>query len=139
MVRAVAHARGVTVDLRPLQERVARIGADITIHIAVPRFDQSTARATLELMDMLLTGSSHVQAQYAEDGSLPGVTIYLERSGRRGPITFMGTPSGYELEALVHALECWSRPDQTPFQTSYRQLLGEIAEDLRSDLFVAPT
>ena len=139
MVPPVPNARGLVVDLYPLQARVARIDIDLILHISAPDFGQSEPRATIELMNLLFTDASKVRCQYAIDKTLKGVHLNLEKNGVLGPVTFLGTPSGYELEALVHALECWAEPGRTTLDPSYQRLMKEIIKPLGADLFVAPT
>ena len=139
MVPPTANARGLTVNLNLLQDRLAHIPGNFTLYISSPSFERSDAQATVELMEMLWGDSSPVRCQLAENPSLEGVEIRLAKDGWWGPVTFLGTPSGYELEALIHALECWVQPCHTSLDPSYQKLVEEITVPMRTDLYVAPT
>lgn len=122
-----------------LKSRLEHLPQPSIIHLYYPSPRHPLFLATVDLIETIRPDLGLTVKPTLTPGSL-GVRVLLECDGRFSPIQFLGTPSGYELEALVYALELLStnktiKVDDSPVQ----QLLADIKTPLQGDLFVAPT
>lgn len=128
--------------LAGLKRRIAHITVPLSIAITAPSLHHPQLLATRELLDAVLGGQEElITPAYRTDPTLDGVRVQVKREGRAGPVSFWGTPSGYELEGLVLALESLQDPFEvhpalTPAES---ELLSQISRPLNADLYVAPT
>lgn len=120
-----------------LRQRIAALTTPIVLDVRTSDLTQSSARATLDLLQDLVGTGSRVTIDTRVDGT-EGVRIAIAAQGRRGRVSFWGTPSGYELEGLVSAIE--SAADiGPPLPENLREVASQIDRPLAADLYVAPT
>lgn len=123
--------------LERLRERIAALATPIVLDVRTSDLALSSVRATHELLRDLVMPESRVTIDTRVDGT-EGVTIAIAVNGQRGPVSFWGTPSGYELEGLVSAIE--SAADiGSPLPDNLRNVANQIDRPLAVDLYVAPT
>jgi hypothetical protein len=89
----------------------------------------------------LMAPGDAVTVHWHVDEKSPGLVIRCSRDNHTGPISFWGTPSGYELEGLLYALErlAFGPRTPTPFSAPDTELIRQIERPLAIDLYVAPT
>ncbi len=119
-----------------LRKRVAALTMPIILEVRTSDLTQASAQATLDLLHLLVTeGPVNVNTHIEPTD---GVVITITTQGRPGPISFWGTPSGFELEGLVSAMEAAAHVGR-PLPPNLRGVLEEINRPLEADLYVAPT
>lgn len=121
-----------------LRERVAAIDAPLSLVLSARRGDDSLARAARDLLDDLIQDNPQISLETIDGPEAAIITV--TRDGADGPISFWGVPSGFELEALVLAMEASVRDiptDAVPPEAS--SLIAQIPAPLTADLYVAPT
>jgi len=126
--------------LQELQVRIARITDPITIVLKSPDRQNSLTAAAWELIDTLQEKSAPLDVVW-EAWDTPGVLLSLKTHGVTGPIQFLGTPSGFELEGFVLAVESLESKNSGPWPLAENLgvVLSQITTPIRSDLYVAPT
>ncbi len=123
----------------PLRHRLSKLDQPIMLRVSSPAPGLAAAQATWDLLDQLLADQPMVSVHPGGRQAVESVVVKITKNGHTGPISFWGTPSGFELEGLVYALECLSgqvTPDLTEEQ---KALLRQISRPLAADLYVAPT
>lgn len=121
-----------------LKQRIARLDTAITVTVASPDPSSPAARATHDLLEQLLDEVSTVSV-VSTSGESEGVVVTLSRDHARGPVSFWGTPSGFELEGFTYALECFGGLVVPTLGDQERQVLAQIQTPISADLYVAPT
>lgn len=123
----------------PLEKRIQAIAHPFVVRITAHNWQEPSVQATLDLVDTLATNSSMMRV-VRQTAPIEGVEVTLVQDGQTFPVSFWGTPSGYEFESLVYAIERLidKRPG-TPFSPAERAMLSEMRQPLHVDLYVAPT
>lgn len=123
-----------------LTARLARLNHRLTVELVFSSPKDSAVQATEDLLGWLCTDTP-VTVQHRVDPRIAPLAIFLHRGAQTANVSFWGTPSGYELEGLVYALECLDQPlvAERAEPPSIRTLLDEMTAPLRADLYVAPT
>ena len=122
-----------------LRRRVAAAAPAITLVIKTPALEFAPFKATLELVGEIAGDAPELIAEPQVIPEAQGVEIVLIGSQGAGPVRFLGTPSGFELEGLVYALECLAKPQAADCPSLDLGLLQDLSEPVAADLYVAPT
>ena len=123
--------------LERLRERLEALKTRLVLEVRASDRTDSALRATLDLLHEMVTADSPVHIDTHIEPT-DGVTITIRNSAGLWPVSFWGTPSGFELEGLVSAIE--AAADVGPaLPSSLLTVLGQIVRPLSADLYVAPT
>ena len=119
--------------------RVKALTGVVLVRIETPALDLKSWAATEALLSELDESGEHLIRTVAQTPGSEGVVLTLHQDGRRSRCAFWGTPSGYELEGLVHAMERLAGIGPRPADDQAAALVKEIGRPLTADLYVAPT
>ncbi|MCY0878863.1 MAG: hypothetical protein OWU84_07985 [Firmicutes bacterium] len=124
-----------------LRRRWAALPAGLALAVTTPSLSHAAAVATKELLDPLRSPTDRLACHWEVDPESPGIILHPLKDGQAGPVAFWGTPSGYELEGLIYALErlAFGPSQPTPFSPASEEAIRQIAGPLAVDLYVAPT
>lgn len=129
------------ISLEELTARVAALSGPATIRVTSSDRQQSDVLATIDMLEMLAAESS-LRIVHCPDEAMVGVRVTLAVESNVSPISFWGTPSGYELEGLVYALECLTQPNRATDSIEGPHIvaiLNDLPRPVCADLFVTPT
>lgn len=131
----------MTDRLAELQQRLHQVTVPLVLQVTSSDAASSAFKATREILQTLLGAAGAVQATFRHDPDITGVMVRVLRDGLFGPVSFWGTPSGFEMEGLVYALECQDQPSLAAkyLEDAEKALLADIAAPLQCSLYVAPT
>lgn len=126
--------------LEELQNRLSAVSPSIHLQITSADLNHPHVVATRDLLDTLQIQQTRIIIDYVT-ASTSQLSISIMRGDETSPVEFLGTPSGYELETLIMAMESQSGIDSglDPLDTSVQAVIKSITRPLRSDLFVSPT
>ena len=126
-------------SLESLAARLKSLQAPLRLVLKSRQTDSNALGATQELLDALLADIPTIHTVWEQADTELVVEIHSQDG--QSPISFWGTPSGFELEGLVLAMEAVgvSPPDTPELSDALQQTLQGIGRPVLSDLFVTPT
>lgn len=128
-------------DFASLRQRMQRVKASATLEISAANYNDSLFQAAWEMLEPLFIDNPILTLKHLPEPTAHGVILRLKRHHSVGPVTFWGTPSGFQLEGLVLALEAFTGTPSSVLEMPSHVLsvIQTLTRPIQGDLFVTPT